>query len=285
MSSVEFKEKFIGFMDILGWKGFVKAAEAGTGTSLKDSLEMQKELGTHDDADIYKKNGLMICPQSTFIHKDLDFQLTQVSDSVILSSEISPVGLINMVHHCSGAIIRLLKRGIMCRGYITRGLIFHDDARVIGSGYEQAYGKEAQVTAFKRGADEKGTPFVEVDSIVCDFVRGCDDPCVKMMFARYVKSDGIVTALFPFQRFEHSFIIAGHGRTFDPDDEKRSVQDMRQMIENFKDRITTFVDRSNPRAVSKSEYYISALDAQLEVCNETDAMIDMLSSPFPPRRK
>jgi len=57
------------------------------------------------------------------------------------------------------------------------------------------------------------------------------------------------------------------------------------MIENFKDRITTFVDRSNPRAVSKSEYYISALDAQLEVCNETDAMIDMLSSPFPPRRK
>jgi len=252
---------------------------------LKDLIEMQKELGTKEDADIFRKNGPMICPQSTFIHKDIDFQLTQVSDSVIVSSELSPVGLINMVHHCSGAVSRLLKRGIMCRGYITRGLVFHDDTRVIGSGYEQAYGQEGQVTAFKRSADEKGTPFVEVDSIVCDFVSDCDDLCVKKMFGRYVKSDGIVTALFPFQRFEHSFIITGLGRTFDPEEEKRSIQNTRQMIENFKDRIMTFVDRSNPRAVSKAEHYIAAMDAQLEVCNQADAMIDMLNSPFPPRRE
>ena len=124
-----------------------------------------------------------------------------------------------MVHHCWGAVMRLLKRGIMCRGYITRGLVYHDGSRFIGSGYEQAYSKEEQVTAFKRNADEKGTPFVEVDSIVCDFVRDCDDQCVKKMFTRFVKTDGTVTALFPFQSLQHSFIIAGFGHTFDPGDE------------------------------------------------------------------
>ena len=212
MSDTEFKDKFVGFVDILGFKDLVKAAEAGTGMSLAELLEILNDLGAPEDQEHFKKYGPTTCPESTYVQRDLNFRLTQVTDCVFVSTEVSSAGVINLISHCWVAVMQLLlTKGIMCRGYITRGSIYHTDTQPIGSGYQEAYDKEKQVTAFKREADERGTPFVEVDPVVCDYVRDHGDRCVKEMFSRYVKGDGKVTALFPFQRLEHSFIIAGFG--------------------------------------------------------------------------
>jgi hypothetical protein len=266
---------FIGFVDILGFKNLVKAAETGAGMPLNNLLEVLKELGTPENRKRYEKYGPQICPGSTYIHRDLDFQVTQISDCVIVSSEVSPAGVINLVSHCWVAVIQLLTKGIMCRGYITRGIVYHTDGQIIGSGYQKAYDKESQVTAFKREADERGTPFGEVDQIVCDYVRNHGDSCVKEMFSRYVKADGEVTALFPFKSLAHSFSIPGFLHdTFDAEKERRSNQKLRLGLETLKERVMTSVDPSNPKAVSKAEHYIAALDAQLEVCARTDVMID-----------
>ena len=277
IGDMEFKDKFVGFVDILGWKDKVKAAESGTGMSLAELIEASKELGTPEDQHIFEEYGPMICPQSAYIQRNLDFQLTRISDCVIVSSEVSPAGVINLVNHCWGAVMRLLVKGIMCRGYITRGPIYHTNAPdVIGSGYQEVLDKEHQVSAFKHNADERGTPFVEVDQSICDYVRDHGDSCVREMFSRYIKEDGEVTVLFPFQRLEHSFMIVGFGHKFDPEKEKHSNQNMRLMIENLKERVMALVDRSNPDAVSKAGHYIAALDAQLEMCKRTDEMIDFL---------
>jgi hypothetical protein len=281
---MEFQEKFIGFVDILGFKHLVEAAENGTGKPLSELTGLLKNLGSPEDATRFKKHGPTICPQSYYLQHDLDFKVTQISDCVIVSSEISPAGAINLVNHCWGVVISLLKDGLMCRGYITKGLVYHTDTQVIGSGYQRAYAKEVEVAAFKRAADERGTPFVEVDPIVCSYIMECEDQCVKEMFSRMVKGDGEVTALFPFQRLAHSFIIAGFGHTFDPEKEKHSNLNMHRMIVNVKERVMALVDQSNHNAVSKAEHYIAALDAQLEVCKKTDEMINMLTSPFPSRR-
>jgi len=281
MSDTEFKEKFIGFVDILGFKEMVKAAEAGTGMPLTELLEMLKNLGASDDRKRFENRGPTICPQSTYIQRDLDFRVTQISDCVIVSGEVSPAGLINLVNHCWIAVIKLLAKGIMCRGYITRGSIYHTDDQFIGSGYQNAYSKEREVAVFKRKADERGTPFVEVDQTVCNYVRDHGDSCVKKMFSRYVKGDGVVIALFPFKRLSHSFVI---NREFDTEKEKRSNKNVRLWIENFKERVMVLVDQTSPNAVSKVEHYVAALDAQLEVCERTDKMIDMLNSPYPSSR-
>lgn len=285
MSDTEFKDKFIGFVDILGFKELVKAAEAGTGMFLAELLEILNDLGSPEDQAHFKRYGPTTCPKSTYVQRDINFRLTQISDCVVVSSEVSPAGVINLVSHCWGAVIKLLAKGILCRGYITRGSVFHTDTQFIGSGYQKALSKEKHVTAFIREGEKSGTPFVEVDPVVCDYVRNHGDSCVKEMFSRYVKEDSIVTALFPFQRLAHSFIIAGFGRTFDPEKEKRSNQNMRLMIENFKKRVMAFVDQSDPDVIRKVEYYIAVLDAQLEVCKKTDEMIDVLSSPFSSGRK
>jgi len=280
MSDVVFKDKFVGFVDILGWKEKVKAAEAGTGMSLVELKEALKELGTPEDQNKFKKYGPTTCPESTYIQRDLDFQLTRISDCVVVSTEISPAGVINLVNHCWGTVIRLLTKGIMCRGYITRGPFYHtNELEMIGSGYQEALDKEPQVSAFKRKADERGTPFVEVDPTVCNYVRDHGDSCVKEMFSRYVKEDGTVTALFPFQRLHHSFIMGDyHGHKFDPERERRSNKNLRSMIEKMKERVMALVDRSKADAVSKAEHYIAALDTQLKVCNETDHMINVLAA-------
>ena len=146
-----------------------------------------------------------------------------------------------------------------------------------------ALSQERSVTAFKREADERGTPFVEVDKVVCDYVQSHGDECVQKMFHRQVEGDGEVVALFPFKRLAHSFVIAGFGHKFDPDRERQSNDNLRRIILDLKERVRGFVDQENPDAVRKSEHYIRALDAQLEVCDKTDRMITGLAQPIPRR--
>lgn len=284
LSDSEFKDKFIAYVDILGFKSMVEAAEAKTGLSVSNLKEIRNELGKPKDREHIAKYGPTTCPESAYIRRDLDFQVTQVSDCVIVSAEASPAGVINLVHHCWRAAMMLLSKGVMVRGYIMRGSIYHEGNEFMGSGYHQAFSKERGVTAFKQEADERGTPFIEVDPVVSEYVRDHSDECVKEMFSRYVEEDGNVTAIFPFKRLSHSFGIGGFGQTFDPEKEKQSNQVIRGWLEDFKERVMSFVDHSNPDAVRKAKHYIAALDAQLEMCDKADEMIDALCAPFPAHR-
>jgi hypothetical protein len=151
MSDTEFKDKFIGFVDILGWKKLEEAAKAGTGLSLTQLREALEELGTPEDQKRFETHGPVICPGSSYVRRDLNFRLTQFTDCVVVSTEVSPAGVINVISHCWVAVIQLLLiKGIMCRGYITRGPIHHTDTPPNGPGCQEAYAKEKQVTAFKR---------------------------------------------------------------------------------------------------------------------------------------
>lgn len=277
---MKFEDKFIGFVDLLGFKNLVEAAEKGTGIELPELVDLLKLLGTPGKVERIKKTGPTTCPESSYINRDLSFQLTQISDCVIVSSEISPAGVINLISHCWGAVIELMAKGIMCRGYITRGSLFHSDSDFIGTGFHYAYSKESGVSAFKQEADERGTPFVEIDSVVCEYIKNCGDSCVQKMFSRMVKEDGNVVALFPFKLLSHSFIVAGFGQSFDPEEEKTSNDNLRKMLHNFKSKVMSYVDESNPRAVEKARHYIRALDAQLEMCDHIDDMIEKLSAPI-----
>ena len=280
----EFKEKFIAYIDILGFKKLTEAAEKGTGPELSQLLEYTKLLGTTGDSEAYKRYGITICPESVTINSDIDYQITQISDCAVISVEISPGGIINLVNSCWTSVLHLLRHGLMCRGYITKGTIYHNSDQIFGTGYQKAYEKEGGVSAFKRDADDRGTPFVEIDKVVTDYISENGDDCVKKMFERYVKSDGDVVALFPFKRLSHSFLIGGFGVEFDPEREKESNNNMRIWILDFKEKIQHHIDLDNPNSVKKSEHYLSALDEQLRKCDEVDRIIDDLCKPYLTKR-
>jgi thiol-disulfide isomerase/thioredoxin len=155
----------------------------------------------------------------------------------------------------------------------------------IGTGLNDAIEREKQVSIFKRDADDRGTPFIEVDRNVVEYVANEGDNCVKDMFSRYMTTDGDLAALFPFKRLNHSFMIGGFGMKFEPEKERASVNAVRGWIRNMKEQVIRHVDPSDPSAVRKGGHYIRVLDAQLAACDKTEEMIDMLMQPFPARRE
>ena len=284
MKEPQFGEKFIAFVDILGWRSLVKRAEEGEGLTLSELSEILNALGTEEDSEQYRRYGPTMCPEAPRIRDDIDFQLTSASDCVVVSSEISPAGLINLVSHCWKACISLLTKGIMCRGYIKRGRIYHTGKRQIGTGLSDAVDREKNVSIFKRDSDERGTPFIEIDKDVVQYVEKQPDECVKVMFFRMIKQEGGVGAIFPFQRLDHQLNLGGFGLGFGPERERESVNNMRTCIQNMRRQVELNVDASNESARQKGEQYIRMLDAQLVACDKTEAAIDFLMQPFPADR-
>jgi hypothetical protein len=284
VSEVRFTEKLIAYVDVLGFKKLVEAAEEDNKAPLNVALSVLEKYGGANHREDFIVSGHNVCPQSQFITRGLDFRATRISDCLVISSETSPAGAINLLQHCWGFALNLLANGLMCRGFVTRGKIHHTDDQFVGTGYQKAFESESQVSAFKREANERGTPFIEIDRSVCDYVTGHSDACVRQMFGRIVKGDGEIMAIFPCQCLEHSFVIGDlWGNPFDAHKEKESNQNLRVMLTDMKQKVSALIDVSNPRAVRKGKHYMRALDTQLAVCDSTDALLLKLGTPFPRR--
>lgn len=278
---LQYTEKFIAFLDVLGWKSLVRASEEGSGPSLSELSEIVVELGTDDDLKHFEQHGPIICPGAPRIKKDMGFRITRVSDSVLISTEISPAGIINLISHCWTACFKLLSKGVMCRGYIKRGQIYHTPEQQIGTGLSDVVEREKQVSIFKNDVEERGTPFIEVDAEVVRYIEHQPNQCVKEMFSRMTKSEDHLTAIFPFQRLNHSFIIAGFGETFEPEKERKSLNNVRGWIHKMKEQVRRHIDPLDESALRKGNYYIRILDAQLAACDRTEEVIDQLTNPYP----
>lgn len=281
MSKDHFGDKFVAFVDILGFASMVKNAEKGGAPTIAQLLNAAAMLGSAETEIEYEKHGFTVCPCSSCTNRNLNFKLTQVSDCAVISVEVSPAGLINLLVHCATSCMKLMNLGFMCRGYITKGAVYHANGQIVGSGYLNAAEKEKQVSIFKQNADERGTPFIEIDAELVQYVENHSDECVKTIFSRITKTDGSLTALFPFKRLNHSFIIAGFGKTFDAENERKSVRTVRNWILDYKQKISSYIDGSNPSAVQKGAHYLRALDAQLAECDRTEKFIDRLVFPYP----
>ena len=161
-SKPDYKDKFVAYIDILGWKNLVEASERGTGMPLARLLRELEKFGGDREAAL---NG----PRSSvYADRALDFQVTQVSDCAVISSAASPKGLGAIIFHCYITALNFLASGIMCRGYITMGSVFHERGQPIGTAYQEACGREKGVEIFKFDADDRGTPFIEIDAKVCN---------------------------------------------------------------------------------------------------------------------
>jgi hypothetical protein len=282
--NIELTEKFIGFVDIMGFKSLMARADAGAGITHSQLFEMSKLLGSDKDRADRVQYGSKICPQAPFLHRDLNFHVTQQFDCVVVSAELSPLGAINVLWHCWTACLQLLLKGVMCRGYIKRGLVYHSEKDVFGPGHIDVVEKEKQVSIFKNDSEKSGTPFIEVDPGVVHYIAVQPDACVKEMAGRMIQTEGNLTAIFPFKRLNHSFVIGGFGMPkFDPEKEKASLNNVRASILRMKKDVESYIDATNQSAVAKGEHYIRMLNQQLTACDETERTIDDLNRPFPSR--
>lgn len=191
-------EKFIAFVDIVGFTNMVRAAEINGG-DLTLAFEMARALGSSSDADKVRSSGHFICPQAPYLEKGVRFEVTQISDCVIVSSEVSPAGLITLVHHCFTAAMTVVSKGGLCRGVISKGNIFHEAGQFLGTGYMDAFHAERSVAFRQANISETGTPFIQLDPSVVSYAHEQDDGCVRSMFERMTVTDGTYTAIDPFR--------------------------------------------------------------------------------------
>jgi hypothetical protein len=276
---VHFEDKFVAFIDILGFKNLVAAAEQGGSVQVSDVLELLDKFQASKEQAEIAQHGPIACPASSRIAPDVSFRATEVSDSLILSAELSPAGVANLIGKAWGVTVRLLHEGVLCRGYMTRGVLFHAGHRFFGSGYLRAYQHERHVAAFRQGEDERGTPFVELDPEITEYVRTSTDECVKKIYAHCVESDGQYAALFPFRALEQSFVIGGIGaRLVNYNRVRQGNVGLRADMAAIKAQLWAAVDRTDARAVQKVEHYVRALDQQLSGCDRVDQVLDMLGT-------
>lgn len=241
----------------------MRKAASGEGLTLGELSEILAALGPDADAGQVEGLGPPVHCAAPRIAGDIDLRISSVSDCVLVSAEISPAGIIHLVSHCWTSCMKLLSKGIMCRGYIARGRICHTPQFQMGPGLIDVVDREKRVSVFKEESEEGSTPFIEISGDVVQYVERHGDRYVKEMFFQLVRMDGDVAAIFPFRvldcRCSQGRVRAPRG----PGQEHASPRNVENSIRRIKARLNRHIDPSDPEARRKANYYIRMLDAQL----------------------
>ncbi len=125
---------FLAFIDILGYSNMVKAdLEGPTG----EEKHFHKLLKLHQET-------------SKLTYDNLDFSLTQFSDSIIISAPFNLETFHNFSKLIAEYQFKLLLNGIPVRGGITFGKHFHKDGFLFSSALIDAYNIESKLARFPR---------------------------------------------------------------------------------------------------------------------------------------
>jgi hypothetical protein len=136
----------------------------------------------------------------------------------------------------------------------------------------RAYNNERQVSIFQVDNTEPGTPFIEIDKELCDYVDQQEDKCVKTMFRRMTETDGTSVAISPFPALKNlpsAIITPG----FDPKEFKESIQVSRDHIRRLLKTFERAEDGADEKTIKKITHYKRKLAEILESLDRKDEML------------
>lgn len=158
-------ERFVAFIDILGFKEVVKSIEADN-SSGNPNLSKIKSILNFMNEETYEPNysaDLPIYVETVqgLIERELgDPRLTYVSDCIVISAEATLDGFKGLSRKIHKITADLAIDGVFCRGAISKGLLYHQGKVMFGSAYNRAYQLEERAAIFPR---------IIVDPDVLDF--------------------------------------------------------------------------------------------------------------------
>ena len=121
-----YEKRVIAFVDILGFETIVNKCNE------KTILE------------------ILSIPRSYFISQPIEkyknIQISIFSDSIIISFVYSEKQAVyNLLLDLMNIVIQFVGKGVICRGYITKGDVIHNGNELFGPGFIEAYKKEKQM--------------------------------------------------------------------------------------------------------------------------------------------
>ncbi|KJE37062.1 hypothetical protein UF64_01640 [Thalassospira sp. HJ] len=274
-TSVKYSNKAVAFIDILGFSDLVKS-----GKSPSEILRIVSLLGNEHDSRFYEIDGAEVCPESDKKQLNLDFKLTQISDCVIVSVEISPCALINLIRFCEKVTTRLLlKEKLLCKGYIALGEVYHARNQVFGPGYQAAVEGEKSAASVTVAGSVIGTPFIEIAPEIMQVLKDADDLCVNTMLSRMVRAKNDCAVVTPYSIFSAMGDWAADGTK----SESESKAELNQAI-GLAERIRAQIMENKPvntRAKIKSEISIDELSRSIDNLHAVGETISCLHSVYP----
>src|SRR5262245_17276820 len=119
-----YSERYVAFVDILGF-GDIVAQSATNPRQAAALAEVLKGLPARNKS-----------YDDTFAD---DFKLLQFSDSIIMSSAASHDGLFHLMVSVSDIALSLLKKGLLVRGGLAKGPLYHSNQLAFGPAFIDAY--------------------------------------------------------------------------------------------------------------------------------------------------
>jgi len=153
-----YQNRFIAFLDILGFSELI-----GRTATVPPEISIESIIAALDVPGPAEEGQLVIGTVGDISKSD--HKMAQFSDSIIISTESTKAGLLHLVNHIERIAFSFLKIGFLCRGGISKGLLYHEKNNAFGPAMLEAYHLESKQAIYPRIILSKG---------VQDFVLSMD---------------------------------------------------------------------------------------------------------------
>lgn len=133
-----YSERYVGFVDILGFGDIIRSTGNPTANP-KQSAELLKVL---------KSMGRRRRITDAVAGDDFKFQ--QFSDSIVMSANCSPAGLDHLLNSIENLALQLLRKGLLLRGGVAKGQLYHDGNILFGPAFLKAFELELVAAKYPR---------------------------------------------------------------------------------------------------------------------------------------
>ncbi len=128
--------RVVALIDILGFKAALEESES-------DETEFRRILQTLEDLKAHFLRPKDDIDKEADARFNADTQITQVSDSLLISRPIDEIGgVTEMLSDCAVAIHILIENGFLSRGAITLGRLYHKDTILFGRAFMDVFEAE-----------------------------------------------------------------------------------------------------------------------------------------------
>jgi len=278
----EFQDKFIAFVDLLGFKEKIALAEIGDGFSLENIFELTRTLELTAFQEGLNEYGPSTCPDAKKLSSDLNFNVTQISDCAIISCEVSEAGLVNLVHAIFQIVFRLMQKGILVRGCLTRGSVYHDGRHIFGSGYHDALDGERSVTFSSKNEQDKRPPFVELSREVVEYQNTISDLQVQKTLAKLTLHRNSISAVYPFNQMD-VFLdsIAQVYSSGNVDEAQRQFLIIVEGLKKCRELVKQGVDGAGEQEKRYANHYVDSISKAIKNLETQFKEIQSFNEPYP----
>jgi hypothetical protein len=132
-----YSDRYVCFLDILGFSELIRNS-LKEGSSNVDSLISSL-------SEITSREGAL-----DQFFDEVDFVFQAFSDSIVMSADAKPIGLMYLLSEVNDLSKRLLLKGYLSRGAVARGSLYHAGTVMFGPAFLNAYRLESEVARYPR---------------------------------------------------------------------------------------------------------------------------------------